>query len=70
MAAAGIGPDLAALRARWEERVGAVLQEATLKRPAASPYLWHGKRGVHTEHLGHMLAEMQHLPRTFRGATW
>ncbi len=70
MAAAGIGPDLAALRARWEQRVGAVLQEATLKRPAASQYLWHGKRGVHTEHLGHMLAEMQHLPRTFRGATW
>jgi ring-1,2-phenylacetyl-CoA epoxidase subunit PaaC len=70
MAAAGIGPDLPALRARWEERVGTVLQEATLQRPAASRYLWHGKRGVHTEHLGHMLAEMQHLPRTFRGATW
>jgi ring-1,2-phenylacetyl-CoA epoxidase subunit PaaC len=70
MAAAGIGPSPAALRLRWEERVGAVLEEATLKRPAASRYLWHGKRGVHTEHLGHMLAEMQHLPRTFRGATW
>jgi ring-1,2-phenylacetyl-CoA epoxidase subunit PaaC len=70
MAAAGIGPSLPALRLRWEERVGAVLEEATLKRPAASRYLWHGKRGVHTEHLGHMLAEMQHLPRTFRGATW
>jgi ring-1,2-phenylacetyl-CoA epoxidase subunit PaaC len=70
MAAAGIGPSLVTLRARWEERVGAVLQEATLQRPAASRYLWHGKRGVHTEHLGHMLAEMQHLPRTFRGAAW
>ncbi len=40
------------------------------KRPAAASYLWHGKRGVHTEHLGHMLAEMQHLPRTFPGVTW
>jgi ring-1,2-phenylacetyl-CoA epoxidase subunit PaaC len=70
MAAAGIAPSLAALRARWEERVGAVLEEATLKRPAAASYLWHGKRGVHTEHLGHMLAEMQHLPRTFPGVTW
>jgi ring-1,2-phenylacetyl-CoA epoxidase subunit PaaC len=70
MAAAGIAPSLAALRVRWEERVGAVLEEATLKRPAAASYLWHGKRGVHTEHLGHMLAEMQHLPRTFPRVTW
>ena len=70
MAAAGIGPSLAALRPRWEERVGAVLREATLQRPAASRYPWYGKRGVHTEHLGHMLGEMQHLPRAFPGAIW
>jgi ring-1,2-phenylacetyl-CoA epoxidase subunit PaaC len=70
MAAAGIGPSLAALEPRWQERVGAVLEEATLKRPAASRYPWHGKRGVHTEHLGHLLAQMQHLPRTFAGARW
>jgi len=70
IAGAGIGPSLPGLRARWEERVGAVLQEATLKLPAASRYPWHGKRGVHSEHLGHMLAEMQHLPRTFPGVTW
>ncbi len=70
MAAAGVGPSLAALRTRWEARVADVLEEATLKRPPAARYPWHGKRGVHTEHLGHMLAQMQHLPRTFPGATW
>jgi ring-1,2-phenylacetyl-CoA epoxidase subunit PaaC len=70
IAAAGMGPSLAALRPRWEARVGAVLDEATLKRPAPARYPWHGKQGVHTEHLGHMLGEMQHLARTFRGATW
>ena len=70
MAAAGIAPSLTALRPRWEERVAAVLAEATLDRPAAARYPWHGKRGVHTEHLGHMLGEMQHLARTFRGAVW
>ena len=70
MAAAGIAPSLAALRPRWEERVAAVLAEATLSRPAAARYPWHGKRGVHTEHLGHMLGEMQHLARTFPGAAW
>jgi ring-1,2-phenylacetyl-CoA epoxidase subunit PaaC len=70
MAAAGVAPSLGALRPRWEARVGEVLQEATLERPAAARYPWHGKRGVHTEHLGHMLAQMQHLPRAFPGATW
>lgn len=70
MAAAGIGPSLPELRARWEARVGSVLAEATLKQPAMSRYPWHGKRGVHSEHLGHMLGEMQHLQRTFPGVTW
>lgn len=70
MAAAGIAPSLAALGSRWQARVGAVLEEATLRAPAPAKYPWHGKRGVHTEHLGHLLAEMQHLPRTFPGATW
>src|SRR5690348_5814140 len=56
MTAAGIGPSLTTLRARWEGRVAEVLQEATLELPAPARYAWHGKRGVHTEHLGHMLA--------------
>ncbi|MDE2050804.1 MAG: phenylacetate-CoA oxygenase subunit PaaC [Gammaproteobacteria bacterium] len=70
MAAAGVAPPLATLRPRWEGRVAEVLEEATLKRPEAARHPWHGKRGVHTEHLGHMLAEMQHLPRTYPGARW
>lgn len=70
MAAAGVGPSLAGLRPRWEARIDAVLDEATLKRPAPARHPWYGKRGVHTEHLGHMLAEMQHLPRAFPGVTW
>lgn len=70
MAAAGVAPSLAVLRSHWQERVDAVLEEATLTRPAAARYPWYGKRGVHTEHLGHMLGEMQHLPRTFPGVAW
>ena len=38
--------------------------------PPLQPYPWHGKRGVHSEHLSHLLAEMQHLPRTYPGAHW
>ena len=70
LAAAGVAPRLAELQPRWLARIDEVLQEATLVRPAAVPYQWHGKRGVHTEHLGHMLAEMQHLQRTYPGAQW
>jgi ring-1,2-phenylacetyl-CoA epoxidase subunit PaaC len=70
MQEAGIAPALPALEPGWSARVDADLAAAMLRRPVAQPYPWHGKRGVHTEHLGHMLAEMQHLQRTYPGARW
>ena len=70
LAGAGVAPKLSDLQSRWSARIDEVLREATLARPADVPYPWHGKRGVHTEHLGHMLAEMQHLQRTYPGAQW
>jgi len=70
MASHDIAPPLAALRSRWEARIAAALEESTLRAPAPVFFPWHGKRGVHTEHLGHLLAEMQHLPRAYPGATW
>ena len=48
----------------------AVLAEATLKTPCDIFMQQGGKRGVHTEHLGHLLAKMQTLQRTFPGARW
>jgi ring-1,2-phenylacetyl-CoA epoxidase subunit PaaC len=70
LAATGVAPKLADLQPRWSARIDEVLREATLTRPPSVPYQWHGKRGVHTEHLGHMLAEMQHLQRAYPGAQW
>lgn len=70
VAASGVGPDLEALRPAWSACVDRVLAEATLRRPADVPYDWHGKRGQHTEHLGHLLAEMQFLQRAYPGARW
>ncbi len=70
MAAAGIAPRLSELQPRWSAHVDEVLREATLERPASARYPWHGKRGVHSEHLGHLLTEMQHLQRTYPGAQW
>lgn len=67
---AGIAPDPAALRPEWEAMVDRVLAEATLARPRDGWMQSGGRRGVHSEHLGHMLAVMQHLPRAYPGAVW
>jgi ring-1,2-phenylacetyl-CoA epoxidase subunit PaaC len=70
LTATGVAPDLAALEPRWRERVDAVVKQATLSLPAATPSMLGGRRGRHTEHLGRMLAEMQIVARSFPGATW
>ena len=69
-----IAVDARTLYAPWQDAVDAVLGEATLRRPEST---WMqggggrgGKQGVHTEHLGHVLAEMQFLQRAYPGATW
>jgi ring-1,2-phenylacetyl-CoA epoxidase subunit PaaC len=67
---AGIAPDLAPLEAAWRDRVGTVVREATLKMPDATPAMLGGRSGKHTEHLGHLLAEMQIVARSFPGASW
>jgi ring-1,2-phenylacetyl-CoA epoxidase subunit PaaC len=66
----GSGIDAAQLRSDWNAIVDAALQEATLKRPADSGFVPTGKQGVHSEHLGFVLAEMQSLARQHPGATW
>lgn len=70
MAEAGIGPDLAALAAPWRESVGAVLAEATLALPSDDFAQRGGRQGRHTEHLGHLLTEMQFLQRAYPDARW
>ncbi len=67
---AGVAPDRAALRPAWEARVAAVIEEATLQRPDDGWMQSGGLRGRHSEHLGHILAEMQHLQRAHPGAQW
>jgi ring-1,2-phenylacetyl-CoA epoxidase subunit PaaC len=70
LVAAGIAADVTALRAPWSDAVGAVLAEATLKRPADGWMQEGGKHGRHTEHLGHLLAQMQFLQRAYPDAKW
>jgi ring-1,2-phenylacetyl-CoA epoxidase subunit PaaC len=67
----GLAPDPAALRPQWDALVARVFGEATLPVPRAGAWMQSGgRRGVHSEHLGHMLATMQHLPRAHPGAVW
>jgi ring-1,2-phenylacetyl-CoA epoxidase subunit PaaC len=67
---AGIGPDLGAIRTRWRDKVAEVLDEATLTHPGDSWMQSGGKQGRHTEKMGFILAEMQHIQRTYPGLNW
>lgn len=69
-AAAGVGVDLRTLQAGWNARVDDALARATLHRPAAGGFTSTGKLGVHSEHLGFVLAEMQCLARAHPEAVW
>jgi len=66
----GFGADPALLKQAWLEKVRAVLEEATLSVPADRFMQSGGKQGVHTEHEGYILAEMQSLQRAIPGAEW
>ncbi|WP_295643093.1 1,2-phenylacetyl-CoA epoxidase subunit PaaC [uncultured Methylibium sp.] len=68
--ARGIGCDYAALRGDWDAQVDAVLADATLVRPARDWAQVGSKRGVHTEQLSRILAEMQAVHRAHPGARW
>ncbi len=68
--AAGVGADLSAVQSAWQAEVAAIVKQATLILPQASPGAPAGKRGEHSEPFGYLLAEMQHLPRSFPGASW
>jgi ring-1,2-phenylacetyl-CoA epoxidase subunit PaaC len=67
---AGIAIDPASLRAQWLKTVSNVVTESTLALPNNDWMQQGGRSGHHSEHLGHLLSELQSLQRTFPGATW
>src|ERR1700737_1480689 len=66
----GIAVDPAALRAQWLKTISDVVGEATLPLPKSDWMQQGGRSGRHSEHLGHLLSELQSMQRTFPGATW
>ena len=65
-----VDPEAHALHGPWLADMGTLLAEAGLAVPAATSFRSTGKRGVHSEHMGHLLAEMQSLQRAFPGGAW
>ena len=70
MIADGIGAKVEAIQPKWRAIVDDVMKRATLTIPDDPPAMTGGRKGRHTEHLGHMLSEMQIVARSHPGAEW
>jgi len=68
--AAGLGPAWSELREPWLAEMREILGEAGLVPPKDAAFRSSGKRGVHSEHMGYILSEMQYLQRAFPGGAW
>jgi ring-1,2-phenylacetyl-CoA epoxidase subunit PaaC len=66
----GVAIDPATLRPQWLKTMTDVMREATLSLPSSDWMQQGGRSGRHSEHLGHLLSELQSMQRTFPGATW
>ena len=68
--ASGLGPAASELREPWLAEMREILGEAGLPLPKDAAFRSSGKRGVHSEHMGYILSEMQYLQRAFPGGVW
>ncbi len=66
----GIGADLPAMKANYYSHIHQVLEEATLVPPETSWFQSGGKKGIHSEHLGFILAELQYMQRAYPNMNW
>ena len=69
-AADGVAPAAPELAGPWQASVQAVLGRATLDKPAYAGHQRGGRQGIHSEHLGHLLTELQFVQRAYPGARW
>jgi ring-1,2-phenylacetyl-CoA epoxidase subunit PaaC len=65
-----VAVDPTTLQAQWGKTVSAIVNEATLALPGTAWMQKGGRSGRHSEHLGHLLSELQSMQRTFPGASW
>lgn len=67
---AGIGVNLAKIKTAWHKNVSEVMDAATLSKPQEDFMQLGGKKGVHTEYMGYILAEMQYMQRAYPNCEW
>ncbi len=70
LAQAGIAVDPSSFKDQWQQKVREVIDEATLSLPENNWMQTGGKAGIHTEHLGYVLSELQYMQRTYPGCEW
>jgi len=70
MVSAGIGVDVTQLKEAFYHKVSEILQEATLQIPDMKYFQKGGKQGIHSEHMGYLLADLQYMQRTFPNMNW
>ena len=68
--ASGLGPRWADVQDAWNAEIQQILAAGKLEAPATGAFRSSGKRGLHSEHMGYILAEMQQMQRTFPGGVW
>ena len=66
----GIGVDVTLLKDSFYKKINEILAEATLKIPESKYFQKGGKLGIHSEHMGYLLADMQYMQRSFPNMVW
>lgn len=70
MVSEGIGVDVTQLKDSFHKRVNTILEESTLQTPTIEYFQKGGKNGIHSEHMGYILTELQYMQRTYPNMTW
>ena len=66
----GVGVDVTKLKEAYYKQVNEVLEEATLSIPESKYFQKGGKEGIHTEHMGYLLSDLQYMQRTYPNMEW
>ena len=70
MVSEGIGADVTKLKDAYYTQITQILEEATVQIPDIKYFQKGGKQGIHSEHMGYLLADLQYMQRTFPNMTW
>ncbi len=66
----GISVDVSTLKENYYQQVKSILEEAILEVPESKWFQKGGKQGIHTEHLGYLLSDLQYMQRTYPNMEW